>query len=394
MFLPLGSHPPANQFVKSEELNGPEPAFPLNAHVCLNCGLIQVPDFIPPDFFRNYVYVPSASETLRKHFFELAKTLVKQFLSSPRDLFVDIGSNDGLFLKGCHDLGARTLGIEPASNLTEIARAKGLEVVNKYFSPETARDVRDQYGPATVIVTTNTLNHIDDLHAFVEGVSILLDAKGVFVIEVPHAVDLVEKNEFDTIYHEHLSEFSVKSLVELFRFFDMEVFNIERLEIHGGSMRVYAQRTGSGREPSPVVAEWLASEDEAALFSEATYDAFSQRVGENKERLLLILKELKQKGKRIAGYGAPAKGNTLLNYYRVGTDYLEFLADKNPLKQGLLSPGMHIPVVPAEKVLAEQPDYLLILAWNFADEIIKQQDEYRRRGGKFILPIPEPIIVD
>jgi hypothetical protein len=226
-----------------------------------------------------------------------------------------------------------------------------------------------------------------------EGVTILLDPEGAFVVEVPHAVDLIQKNEFDTIYHEHLSEFSVKSLVDLFKFFDMVVFDIERLQIHGGSMRVYAQRKEAGYQTPPVVAEWLALEHEAELSSRATYDAFSRRVVENKDHLLAMLSGLKLQGARVAGYGAPAKGNTLLNYYGIGTDHLEFLADKNPLKQGLYSPGMHIPVVAPEKILQEQPHHLLILAWNFADEITRQENEYHRRGGRFIVPIPEPKFV-
>lgn len=393
MFLELGPHPPANQFLTREQLDQPEPSFPLNAHVCLDCALIQVPDFIPPDYFRHYLYVPSASDAMHGHFAGLARTLSDRFVSSPEDMIVDIGSNDGLFLKACSDLGAGTLGVEPASNLAEMARQKGLDVVNEYFSPEIAGRIRDQYGAATVIVTTNTFNHIDDLHAFVEGVSALLDEQGVFVIEVPQALELVEKNEFDTIYHEHLSEFSIKSLVDLFNYFSMEIFDVERLEIHGGSMRIFVQKDGAGRAASPLLAEWPARERAVKLFSKSTYRAFKDRVEQNKTRLVSMLKELKQQGKKLAGYGAPAKGNTLLNYCGIGSGLLEFLADRSQLKHGLYSPGMHISIVPPETILKEQPDYLLILAWNFAEEIMAQQDEFRQRGGKFILPIPEPRIV-
>jgi hypothetical protein len=393
LFLQLGSHPPANQFVAPEGLNAPEPSFPLDCHVCLDCALIQVPNYITSDFFRHYVYVPSGATTMRDHFAELARVLTSRYVQSPDDLVVDIGSNEGLFLGFCSELGTRNLGVEPAANLTAIARGRGLDVVNEYFTPDTAREVRAKYGPARVIVTTNTFNHIDALHDFMDGITILLADEGAFVIEVPHSLDLVRKNEFDTIYHEHVSEFSVKSLVDLFRMFHLEIHDIERLEIHGGSMRVHGQRVGAGRPVSPVVEQWLAREREAELFSEKTYDAFRERVEANKEKLLRLLSSLKQEGKRLAGYGAPAKGNTLLNYYGIGTDYLEFLGDRNPLKQGLYSPGMHIPVVPPETILREQPDYVLILAWNFSDEIMQQQAEYRRRGGKFILPVPEPVIV-
>lgn len=392
LFLPLGMHPPANQFLKPEQLGEPETVFPLDACVCLDCGLIQIPNHIPPDFFRHYVYVPSASETMHRHFAGLAEVLAGQ-LPTEDALVVDIGCNDGLFLGACRALGLRALGIEPATNLAEMARGRGIEVVNDYFTPETARAVCKAHGLAGIIVTTNTLNHIDDLQSFMEGITILLGERGRFVVEVPQALDLVEKNEFDTIYHEHVSEFSVKSLVDLFAAFDMEIADIERLAIHGGSMRVWGQRKGEGGRRAAAVQEWLAREWAAALFSASTYEAFGERVRRHMKRLVELLGDLKATGKRLAGYGAPAKGNTLLNYCKIGPETLEFLADKNHLKHGLLSPGMHIPVVPAERVLETQPDYLLLLAWNFGDEIMREQEEYQRRGGKFIVPIPELTIV-
>ena len=390
MFLPLGEHPPANAFLRADQLDEPQPAFSLDTHVCLDCALIQVPNVIPPDFFRQYVYVPSASDTMHEHFATLA-SVVRDRLSAPGGLVIDIGCNDGLFLSRLNSLGVRSLGIEPATNLSEVARGKGVEVVNEYFTPETAAAVRGQYGAADVIVTTNTFNHIDDLHDFMRGIKTVLSDDGTFVVEVPHAGDLIAKNEFDTVYHEHVSEFSVKSLVDLFAFFDMQVVDITRLLIHGGSMRVFARRIGTPK--SPVVQQWLDRERRAGLFEAATYEAFSQRVADIRHRLGALLDELQANGQRVAGYGAPAKGNTLLNYYGIGPERLAFLADRNPLKQGLYSPGMRIPVVPPDRVLEEQPDYLLVLAWNFGEEIMQQQEEYRRRGGRFILPIPEPMVV-
>jgi hypothetical protein len=278
-------------------------------------------------------------------------------------------------------------------NLTEVARARGVEVVNEYFSVDTAAAVRARYGAARVITTTNTFNHIDDLHSFMAAVNVLLEPDGTFIIEVPHAGDLIENNEFDTVYHEHVSEFSVKSLVDLFAFFDLVVVDVERLPIHGGSMRVFGRRRSAGVSPSAAVGRWLDGEHRSQLFAAETYDAFARRVGEIRRGLMDLLGTLKAEGRRLAGYGAPAKGNTLLNYYGIGPDTLAYLADRNALKHGLFSPGMHIPVVPAERVLEDQPDYLLILAWNFGEEIMRQQGEYRRRGGQFILPIPGPRIV-
>jgi hypothetical protein len=394
MFLPLGDHPPANAFVTpAQAAAGPQPAFPLDVSACLDCGVVVVPDMLPPDFFQDYHYVPSASATMHAHFARFAQAVRDRYARGPGELVVDIGCNDGLFLKACADLGMATLGIEPAANIAALARAKGLEIVNEYFGAEMAHGVRARYGPAAVITTTNTFNHIDDLHAFMRGVDVLLADGGTFIVEVPQALTLVEQNEFDTVYHEHMSTFSVTSLAKLYRFFGMRIVQVEELPIHGGSMRVSAQRRPDSAAEVPEVQAWLDLERERGLFEATTYDALAGRVHRIRAELLELLHGLKREGKRLAGYGAPAKGNTLLNYYGIGPELLDFLADRNTLKQGKLSPGMHIPVVSPERILAVQPDYLLILAWNFADEIMAQQEEYRRRGGRFILPIPTPRVV-
>ena len=394
LFLPLGEHPPANAFLRREQLDEPEARWDLNTFACLNCGLVQVPNRIPPDFFRHYLYVPSASPQLHDHFASLAGTLRDRFLAGDGGLLVDIGSNDGLFLGAAQKLGLRCLGIEPAANLAAIAEAKGLTILNEYFNPATARRAREAHGPARVIVTTNTFNHIDDLHVFLAGVSVLLTPEGTFVIEVPEAIDYVEHNEFDTVYHEHLSVFSVHSIAALLDAFDMCIVDLQRLELHGGSMRFYCQRRDRGGGPAPIVEEWLGRERRARLFDQATYDALAARVARLRDDLLSLIRRLRAEGSRVAGYGAPAKGNTLLNYCRLGPDSLDYLADRSSLKHGLYSPGMRIPIVPAERVFEDRPDYLLILAWNFADEIIRQQEAFRRAGGKFILPIPQPRIVE
>ena len=394
LFLPLGDHPAANAFVPEHRVHVRDRLYPLDCQVCLDCAVIEVADQLPPDFFDDYVYVPSASATMLSHFDAFAQQITDRLLTAGDALLVDIGCNDGLLLAAAAKRGARVLGIEPAKNIAELARSRGVEVDNDYFNPETASRVREEHGRAAVITTSNTFNHIDDLHGFMRGVDVLLDDRGTFIVEVPQAIELVEKNEFDTVYHEHLSTFSVTSLVALFGFFAMHVSDIEVLAVHGGSMRVFGRRDGAGGpEPAPVVQQWLDREQAAGLFEQATYDALAERVRDIRERLMTTLRDLKADGKTIAGYGAPAKGTTLLNYYGIGPDLLEFLADRNELKHRTYSPGTRIPVVPAERVLETQPDYLLILAWNFADEIIEQQDEYRRRGGKFIVPIPEPRLI-
>jgi SAM-dependent methyltransferase len=394
MFLPLGSHPLANGFLQKDHLTKREPLFPLDVYVCLDCGLIQIRDNVPQDFFRDYVYVPSASSIMHHHFAGFADALTGRYLDLPDSFVIDIGCNDGLFLKCLKDRGVRTLGIDPATNIIELAREKGLEIINEYFNPEIASEVKEKYGPASAVVTTNTFHHIDDLDSFTEGVTILLGENGIFVIELPYALEIVKQNEFDGVYHEHLSQFTVKSLVDLFQRFDMEVFHVDLLEIHGGSMRAFARRKIGSNSVSSVVSELLARETENGLFSASTYDAFRERVEQNKKALVTLLRKLKAEGKKLAGYGASARGNTLLNYYGIGTDLLDYIVDKNSLKQGLYTPGMHIPVFAAEKILEDKPDYVLVVAWNFADEIISQQSEYRGFGGNFILPIPELRIIN
>ncbi len=394
MFLPLGPHPLANGFLRREQLADVEALFSLDTYVCLDCGLIQVSNNVPPDYFREYVYVPSTAEAMHSHFASLAELLAETFLASTESLTIDIGCNDGLFLKSLKDRGARTLGVDPASNVIEMARQKGLEIVNEYFSPQVARIIREEHGPAALIVTTNTFHHIDDLDSFTEGVELLLEDDGTLVIEVPHALEIVRQNQFDGVYHEHVSQFTVKSVVDLARRFGLEVFDVQRLDVHGGSIRLFVRKEKGRNSVSPSVTELVSKEQESGLLLIGTYESFRERVEKNRETLITLLKKLKGEGKRIVGYGASARGNTLLNYYKIGTDTLDYIVDRNSLKHGLYTPGMHIPVFDVEKVLEDRPDYLLVLAWNFAEEIMRQQEEYSGLGGHFILPIPEPKIVD
>lgn len=393
LFLPLGNHAPAQMLIRAEGLGLEQPAFPLNAQVCLKCGLVQVADQIPPDFFRHYLYVPSGAATLQSHFRDFAGILARRASSS--GLIVDIGCNDGLLLAACNALGARTLGIDPAANIAEVAKSKGVDVHVAYFDLGTAATVLANYGPAEIIVATNTFNHIGDLHKFMRGIDILLSGDGTFVVEVPRARELIDHNEFDNIYHEHVSEFSLLSLVKLGEFFDLVVSEVDRLpHIHGGSMRVFMKRRSSGAKPAPIVGEMLEEEAAGGMLDKATYDSLARRVDEIGAELNRMLSELKAKGHKIAGYGASARGNTLITYFGIGPQYLDFLVDKNSLKHGLYSPNTRLPIKPVEAIEAEQPDVLLVLAWNFLDEIYAQQAAFRRRGGKFLVPLPTPRLID
>lgn len=392
LFLPLGDHAPAQMLIKPEDLERPQPSFPLNAQVCLECGLVEVADQIPPDFFRHYLYVPSGAATMQSHFREFADVLASHAAST--GLIVDIGCNDGLLLAACNALGCKTLGIDPAANIAELANARGVDVHVAYFNPETVADVADKHGKAKIIVTTNTFNHIGDLHNFMRGIDILLSEDGMFVIEVPRAKELIDHNEFDNIYHEHVSEFSLLSLVKLGAFFDLDVTDVHRLpNIHGGSMRVFLTRNATGTARTPIVQEMLDEEAAGGMLEESTYQALVERVDTIGAELRQMLSDLKAQGLKIAGYGASARGNTLITYFGIGPQYLDFLVDKNVLKHGLYSPNTRIPIKPVEAIETEKPDILFVLAWNFFDEIRAQQQAFLDRGGKFVVPLPRPTLV-
>jgi SAM-dependent methyltransferase len=389
-YLRLGDHPAANAFVREANRDTPDSVYPLDTIACLDCGMIQVADPLPPDFFVDYVYVPSGSTTMPVHFSALAKKFRQNLVTEEGQIVMDIGCNDGLLLAACKDEGMAVLGIDPSANIAKLARAKGVEVFNEYFTAESAQRVREQYGPAQVIVTTNTFNHIDNLHGFMDGVAALLADDGMFVIEVPQALTCVTLNEFDTVYHEHLSVLSAASVAALGKPVGLQIVDLEELPIHGGSMRFYLRRGGT---PTAAVGAFMQRETDAGLFERQTYTDHAARVQKIRADLMALLDKLKAEGRRIAGYGAPAKGNTLLNYYGIGPDRLEFIADRNELKHGRLTPGMRIPVVSPDRISETQPDYLLMLAWNFRDEIIGQQQAFLEAGGKFIIPIPEVEIV-
>lgn len=391
--LDLGIQPIANRYVDAAERAEAEPAFPLQAHACLECALIQIPNRVPVEFFRHYLYVPSAADGLRRHFAALAARLADDAYVPAGGYLVDVGCNEGVLLRACAERGLRVVGVDPARNLIERVRAAGIDVVGEYFGAEVAGALRARHGRAAVITATNTFNHVDDLHGFVRGVRDLLADDGLFVVEVPHAADLLEQNEFDTIYHEHLSEFSVRSFVELYGACGLEVFDVDALTVHGGSMRVWGQHAGGPRPRSDAVGRWLEDEEARGLFASATYAAFRERVHALRDTLRAEIAALRVGGARVAAYGAPAKGMTLLAYCGLGPADVAWVADRSPLKQGRLTPGTRIPIVPPERIAADVPDVLLVLAWNYLDEIVAQQADFLRRGGRFLVPIPTPRFV-
>ena len=392
LFLEYGEHSPGQMLIRPEELDQEQPSYPLNAQACLECGLIAVADQIPEDFFKHYLYVPSGAATMHTHFDDFANVIAERAGTS--GLIVDIGSNDGLLLAACNKRGCTTLGFDPAENIAEIAAERGVETYVDYFHPESSKKVLEKYGPAKVITTTNTFNHIGDLHNFMEAVCILLAEDGTFIIEVPWAKEMLERAEFDNMYHEHVSEFSVLSMVRLAEAFDLEVSDVTFLDgIHGGSFRTFMTRKSAGFPIGENVAKMLAEEAAVGMLDKATYDARKAEFDQIGEELRAIFEDLKAQGKSIAGYGASARGNTTITYYGIGAEHLDFLVDKNPLKQGLYSPNTRIPVKPVEAIDEEKPDVLFMLAWNFFDEIYEQQKAFRERGGQFLIPYPKPRLV-
>jgi SAM-dependent methyltransferase len=393
-FLDLGSTPPADGFLKREQLDEPETYFPLKVNLCEGCGLVQLSHVVDPKILyqRDYPYESSTTRTGREHWNSFAKSVVSRLELGKDDLVVDIGSNVGVLLEAFRDNGTRVKGVDPAPNIVEIANQRGINTDCAFFGPDAAGKIVSENGKVSVATSTNVFAHVDDLDAFVQGIQHMLNDKGVYIFEAPYLGELLKKVEYDTIYHEHLSYISVKPLVPFFRRFGLEVFHIDTVSIHGGSIRVYVGKQGQ-RPVSGEVARYLDQEARSGMDSRENLDRFAQTVRAHRRELNTLLHSLKAQGKRIAAVSAPAKGMTLLNYCGIGTDLLEFVTEKSRLKIGRYTPGTHVPVVEDAKLMEEMPDYALVLAWNFGEEIMRNLSSFREKGGKFIIPIPKPTVV-
>lgn len=393
-YLNLGFTPPADSFIREQGLHQPETHYPLEVYLCNDCGISQLGYTVPPDILyqHDYPYESSTTRAGRTHFFDFASSVVKRFNLGVEDLAIDIGSNVGVLLDGFKSKGCRALGIEPSANISATAVGRGIETINDFISPKLASQVLKSHGKASVITTTNVFAHIDDLDDFMRAVDILLDDKGVFIIEAPHFLKLVANLEYDTIYHEHLLYVSVRPLNKLFNRFGFEAFDVEEIGIHGGSIRIYVSRIGA-HPINQALANMINIEEKSNIFDFSRLCEFSKEVALHRTKLFTLLSSLKAGGARLAGVSAPAKGMTLLNYCHIGPELLDFMTEKSHLKIGLYTPGQHIPILSDSALMEHQPDYALLLAWNFADEIIENLKEYREKGGKFIIPVPEPRII-
>lgn len=393
LVLDLGRMPLANSYVDPAASDGDEERLPLSISYCQRCNLVQLDGPVSPNkLFSEYSYFSSYSELFVAHARHMAEELTARFNLDSNSRVLEIASNDGYLLQFFKQRGIQVLGIEPASNIARVAQLKGIPTLNRFFGSDTIEEIRQAFGRADLIVGNNVLAHVPSINEFLASVTLCLNDKGTAVFELPYVRDLLEQVQFDTIYHEHVFYYSLTAIAQLVSRAGLQVTDVSRQPIHGGSLRIYLNRTGVC-PAQPEVLTILQEEHRLGLDTEHCYRSFGSHVDALKRRLLSMLQRMKAHGKRLAAYGAPAKGNTLLNYCGISSDLLEFTVDRNPHKQGLLLPGSHIPILPPAELIKRHPDYVLLLPWNIAEEIIEQQSEYLRTGGQFIVPIPEPRVV-
>src|SRR4051794_18217358 len=389
-FIDLGMSPLCESYVPPDRVNAMEPFYPLHAKICETCLLVQLEEFVTADhIFSEYAYFSSYSDSWIAHARAYVDMAVDRFELGSDSLVVEVASNDGYLLRHVVERGIPALGIEPAANVAQVARDLGIETVVRFFGRELAAELVAEGRSADLIAANNVMAHVPDLNDFVAGFAALLAPQGVVTVEVPHLLRLVEDNQFDTIYHEHFQYFSFLSAQKVFAAHGLEVFDVDELKSHGGSLRYYAQRADTGRRPVEQRVDDLVARERALGFDTLEgHGAFAARVEETKWSLLEFLIAKRREGKRIAGYGAPGKGNTLLNYCGIRTDLLDYTVDRNPYKQGQFLPGTHIPILHPEVLEQDRPDYILILPWNLKQEIVAQLEYAREWGAQFIVPIP------
>lgn len=391
----LGVTPLCQTHIRPEQLNEMEPFYPLHALVCQNCWLVQLGEFVSPDsIFSEYAYFSSYSDSWLAHARAYCEAMRERFNLDENSFVVELASNDGYLLRNFKEFGIPCLGVEPAANVAEAARKIGIDTVNRFFGVETAKDLRKERGAADLMAGNNVLAHVPDLNDFVAGIAILLGPEGVITMEFPHLKQLMDQNQFDTIYHEHFSYFSMLTVREVFKHHGLRVFDVDEIPTHGGSLRIYAAHADSAHEQTGAVEALIEAEEAAGFRDVETYSRFDESVRKIKRDLLAFLIEQKQAGKTIVGYGAPGKGNTLLNYCGISTDFLDFTVDRNPYKQHTYTPGSRIPIYAPEAIDEVRPDFILILPWNLRDEIVSSMAHVADWGAKFVVPIPELEVID